>query len=99
MLELAVIILCNVHADLGLLYLSVELQKKLTSLLVLLSLMLFNPIATYNMTYKEHLLSQSIILRFHSNGIEVLPLESWAQQTNEVFTSIHNYLIKHTIKR
>ena len=51
----------------------------------------------YRMTHKDHSLSQSIIMRFHSNGIEVIPLESWTQQTTGLFTSIHNHLNK--IKR
>jgi len=55
--------------------------------------------AMYKMTHKHHSLSQSIILRFHSNGIQVIPLETWTQQTNGLFTSIHNYLIKHRKKR
>ena len=51
--------------------------------------------AMYRMTtHKDHSLSQSIIMRFHSNGIEVIPLESWTQQTTGLFTSIHNHLNK-----
>jgi len=53
--------------------------------------------AMYRMTQKDHSLSQSIIIMRFSKGIEVIPLETWAQQTNALFTSIHNHL--NTIKR
>lgn len=31
----------------------------------------------YRMTHKDHRMSQSIILRFHSSGVEIVPLDEW----------------------
>lgn len=43
----------------------------------------------YRHTHKDHSMAQSLLLRFHSSGIEVIPLEEWAlKSVDDLFASL-----------